>query len=153
MNSPLPPSSPIEASTRANYAGVDYGTRRIGLAKQEHTLALPWTTLHCRNEQEACATLVQTLQEAGITHVIMGLPLNMDGSEGMMARRTKRFAKALTTHMPKLVLQFWDERLSSQQSARALQNLGLNSKAQKGHLDAAAATLLLQSYLDAQGQS
>ena len=81
----------------------------------------------------------------------MGLPLRLSGEEGPEARRARRLAQALE-RKAKLRVVLWDERLTTSAAERELRGAGLRGEKKKAVLDQVAATLLLQSYLDAQRQ-
>jgi putative Holliday junction resolvase len=78
----------------------------------------------------------------------VGLPLNLDGSDGDAALRARRFAARLQ-ELTAVEVVLWDERLSSQQAARALGDAGVRARKRRGLTDRVAAALVLQSYLDA----
>jgi len=78
---------------------------------------------------------------------VIGLPRSMDGSEGMSARRVRRFAAQLATHTG-ADIEFVDERLSSVEATSRLREQGLDSRQMRGRVDSAAAAILLQCWLD-----
>ncbi len=130
---------------------LDVGERRIGVAISDplRVLATPVMTLTRRSWGEDLAAIARLARERGVTLVLVGHPLNMDGSAGEQARRSERFArrlaKALGTDGPPVIL--WDERMSTQ---TAEERLRLGKGVGRAGLDAAAAAVILQEWLDAQ---
>ena len=81
--------------------------------------------------------------------MVIGLPLNMDGSEGFQATRTRKFYDVLAKRLPENVgIDLWDERLTTIQAQRALIEGNVRREARKARVDKVAAAILLQSYLD-----
>ncbi len=130
---------------------LDVGERRIGVAISDAlgVLATPLVTLARRSRTEDFAIIARLARERRVTRIIVGHPLNMDGSVGEQARRSERFAQrlaeALGTDGPPVTL--WDERLSTLDAAERLDTGG---GAGRAGLDAAAAAVILQEWLDAQ---
>lgn len=131
--------------------GVDPGSVRTGLSVSEAGLsvAVPRATLRHKTAREAVKAVAVVASEVEAQEIVVGLPLRLDGSEGEAARRSRLFASALEAATRRPVV-LWDERLSTAQADRALTVQGVRGKARKDVVDQAAATLLLQSYLDAQ---
>ena len=130
---------------------VDWGERRIGLAlSDEHqVLAQPLTTLTRRTGKRfPMQRLLTLIQQHGATEVVVGLPLAADGSEGEPAHQ----ARALAGHIARrggLPVELWDERFTTARALQAVREMGGSTRGRKADLDALAATLLLQHYLDA----
>jgi putative Holliday junction resolvase len=131
--------------------GLDVGERRIGVAVADERarVALPTTVVE-RSELpadlDAIARLVQE-QEAEV--IVIGLPISLNGSLGPQAQATKAFGQELAARLP-LPIEYWDERLSSVEAERRLASAGRRGPKAKARRDAAAAAIVLQSYLDAQ---
>lgn len=131
--------------------GVDLGARRIGLAISDPrgAIASPAGILASAGNPELDARSVLTrAAESGATRIVVGLPVNMDGSEGPQARAARRFAELLRASSP-LPVELWDERLTSFQADEHLADAGLSRSARKRRRDAIAAQVMLQSFLDA----
>ena len=96
-------------------------------------------------------SLAEISRREGVTALVVGLPLNADGSEGPQARRAKDFAR-IAERVIGLPVTMWDERLSSRAAEDILRAQGRNLRQvrQRGELDAVAAATILQDYLDAQ---
>lgn len=135
----------------ARLLGVDLGTRRIGLALSDTrgTIASPAGVLSSSGspEKDARQVLVRAAQH-GASGIVVGLPVNMDGSEGPQARNARQFA-ALLRASGSLPVELWDERLTSFQADEHLLAAELSRSARKRRRDAIAAQVMLQSFLDA----
>ncbi len=137
--------------------GIDYGQRRIGVAISDptRTIAQPLPTLQRRRgRRPPYARLLEIIAEWEITCIVVGLPIETSGAEGHQAREVRAFGDALGARAG-IPIEYWDERLSSVRAQRELALLDLPAKArrQKERVDAMAATLILQEYLDAHGKS
>jgi putative holliday junction resolvase len=132
--------------------GVDAGERRVGLALSDptHLLASPLTVLDRRNGlAPVLDALVLLVQKEGVGHMVVGLPLNADGSEGRQARRAREFAQT-AERVVGVPVHMWDERLSTRAAEDVLRAQGRNLRRvrRRGELDAIAAAAILQDYLD-----
>lgn len=132
------------------WLGVDLGTRRIGLSvsDEDGERARPEATLEARAGAEA-AQVADAARERSAGGVVLGLPLDMSGKEGLQARRARRIARELGRLSPALEIALFDERLTSKEAERALGASGKRQREQRGQVDRVAATLLLQAFLDA----
>lgn len=135
--------------------GIDYGTRRIGLALSDATgtLASPWRLLQRPGSEVATlAELVQEIErliagEDGLDAVVIGWPRRLDGSATDQTPRVEALARALEQQLPiPVILQ--DERLSSHEAESRLAHQERDWRRRKKKLDAAAAAIVLQDYLD-----
>ena len=129
--------------------GIDFGKARIGLALSDPLgiTAQPFEVVAFEKIEEAITRIAALVKEHDVARIVLGLPLNMDGSEGFMVAATRDFAVALEkkTGLPSIE---WDERLTSSQALSALGRQEKSWKKRKKKLDAVAAQFLLQSYLD-----
>ncbi len=126
---------------------LDLGARRIGVSlhDDDDLPARPAGTLDVRPDTPPLGAIVALITREAPEEVIVGLPLNMDGSEGPAARGAQRVAAALRKKISAKVV-LWDERLTTTQAQRARVARGTKGRA---GIDAEAATILLQSYVDA----
>lgn len=131
--------------------GVDPGSRRIGLAlsDEERIIASPLDTLQVTARERAVRDVAALVAEHGVTQVVVGHPLRLDGSEGEAAKLARWFAERLRA-VSGVPVELWDERLTSAGAERALRSAGVKARDQRGKVDRVAAAMLLQSYLDAQ---
>jgi putative Holliday junction resolvase len=125
---------------------VDYGTRRTGLAVStpDESIALSLPTIE-HADAEAVAAVAR---EQGAGLVVVGLPINMDGTEGPAAGRSRQFGAELVVASG-LPVTFWDERLTTAEGDSRLRAHGLRRKDRARRSDAAAAIVLLEAYLAA----
>lgn len=133
------------------YLAIDHGIKRTGLAicdAGEH-LASPLCVL--RGQTNLPEEIAQVVDKEEVGAIVLGLPLNMDGSEGPQAQKVKGFAERLRLHIQVPIL-FQDERLSSFGAREKLESTGLAKARKRSLLDALAAAEILQSFLDAKGQ-
>jgi putative Holliday junction resolvase len=129
--------------------GVDLGEKRIGISMSD---ALGWTAgplaaLARVGWKKDLAALRSLILEHEVGRVVVGLPINMDGSTGEMARRTQEFVERfrLTVSIP---VETWDERLTTVQAERILLEADLRRDKRRQVIDSMAACLILQGYLD-----
>jgi putative Holliday junction resolvase len=130
--------------------GLDVGEKRIGVAisDETHALARPLLAVTRASKQEDFAHIETLCREYQIEKIIAGLPKTLRNEEGPQARRVRRYADELSAAM-NLPVEFWDERFSS---VDAQERLAASSPRlrDRGAIDAAAAAIILQEYLDAQ---
>jgi putative Holliday junction resolvase len=129
---------------------LDIGEKRIGVAVSDPAgrIATPLTVLDARRALADGVELARIIDDYSVEAAVIGLPLSMDGTEGPQARRVRAFAGKLGPRLG-VPYTFADERLSSTQASRAMSEAGVSARGQRGKLDAVAASLFLQSYLDA----
>ena len=133
------------------FLGIDYGTKRIGLAVSDPdaTIASPLRTIQSRGDagQDAMA-VAAVAREYEVDELVVGLPLNMDGTEGEQAKICRTFGEALQRETG-LPVSYCDERLSSFAADELLRPAELTRKKKKARRDRIAAQITLQSFLDA----
>ena len=130
--------------------GIDLGRRRIGLAISDASerIALPAGTLESKGRAKDLAAIRALVSERGVRHVVVGLPLHMDGRAGPEAEAARAFAAALAAELA-LPVDVLDERWSTVEAERALRETGASRRRRpRGAADALAATLLLRTFLE-----
>jgi len=129
------------------YLAIDYGAKRIGLAVCDaaETIASPYGVLH--GQKDLIQRIGRVVASENIEAVVLGLPLNMDDSEGPQAKKVRAFAKELQSHL-RVPVYFQDERLSSFGAEQKLQEIGLSKAKRLERLDALAAAEILQAFLE-----
>ncbi len=129
------------------YLAIDHGEKRTGLAVCDalETLASPLVVI--ADKAQFIDRIVKTVEDEKIDAIVIGLPLNMDDSEGGRAKQVRQFAHELASRID-IDITFFDERLSSFDAEKKLAGLNLTRKKKKKHLDAVAAASILQSFLD-----
>ena len=135
--------------------GVDYGERRVGLALSDPTatIASPLPTLkRRRGKRPPVAPVARIAEEHEVGEIVVGLPLDLEGDDSDWTREVRDYARALEerTGLP-VALQ--DERMTSVRAERAVRSMELSreKREEKERVDAAAAVLILQAYLDSRG--
>ena len=129
--------------------GLDLGEKRIGIAFSD---PMGWTAqghsiLQRKGLKKDLSYLQELCQEFQVEKIVLGLPLNMNGTMGPRALETQEFARALQEAL-KIPVDFWDERLSSKSAERVLLEADLSRKRRKELIDKIAAVHILQAYLD-----
>lgn len=140
------------AQTGASLIGLDLGTKTIGVAASDilWQVASPVETLKRRKFGVDAEALLAIVEDRAASGLILGLPRNMDGSEGPRAQATRAFAKNLSARTP-LPIGFWDERLSTVAAERALLEADTSRARRAEVIDAVAAGFILQGALDRLG--
>ncbi|PYT50738.1 MAG: Holliday junction resolvase RuvX [Acidobacteria bacterium] len=162
--------TPVELSTgaRRSILAMDYGRARIGLAlaDSETRMAQPLSTLERINRNEDMRRLRELVREHGVSQIVVGLPLRLDGTRGEMAEEVERFAQRVRKQIG-MPVEMVDERLTSWEAERLLEEvqgrfvhdekLTSSRKPKKVQtkmtVDAVAAAVILKEYLERQGQA
>ena len=130
--------------------GVDYGERRLGFAVSDEAgiIAMPLCVVAVDHPRQALDEVQRQVREKQAGRVVIGMPLNMNGSRGPAADAVERFVSRLreTVTVP---VETWDERLSSKAAERILVDADVRRAKRKTVIDQVAAQVILQSYLDA----
>jgi putative Holliday junction resolvase len=127
--------------------GLDVGEKRIGVALAEGLLAIPLTVIDRRVEETDMELIMALVEEYKAERIVVGLPRLMNGDIGTQAEETLSFSGALAEHVD-IPVDTWDERLSTVTAERLLIDTGMKRKKRKGKIDAMAAAIILQAYLD-----
>jgi len=130
--------------------GVDYGDRHVGLALSDvlQMIAQPLGTYHLQARDEDNRRYFRDLvRDQAVGRIILGLPLRMDGTSGSRVEKTREFAAWLekTTAVP---VEFWDERLTTHQALRSVQEQKIKVKNKRAAVNQIAAVIILQGYLE-----
>ncbi len=132
--------------------GVDYGLKRIGIAisDADERIALAGPLLNASGDpaRDAVIVLAQA-REYAARRFVVGLPINMDGTEGPQVEITRRFGNALKKASDNMPLEYWDERLSSAAADWSLDLMELTKARRKARRDVISAQVILQGWLDA----
>lgn len=134
---------------RGTLLGLDLGEKTIGVAScdPDRSVATPVTTIRRVKFTPDAEALKHLAEERGAVGLILGLPLNMDGTEGPRAQSTRAFARNLARILP-LPVAFWDERLSTAAMERALIGLDTSRARRAQKIDESAAAFILQGAID-----
>ena len=134
---------------------VDVGTRRLGVAVSDPTgtVASPLATVPRRTPAEDATALAALAAEHAATTVVVGLPVTLAGREGPAAKAVRAWLDELAALLPELDLQLADERLSTVAAERALVGGGVRRRARREVVDQVAASIFLQTWLDARREA
>ena len=129
--------------------GIDYGRKRVGLAMAD-PFRMFAQTIGTYSPDLALIELLRINRESGIELIVMGWPLNLDGEENAVTQWVQEYIRRIEKKLPGVPVVKYDERYSSRRASSALVDAGIKKKARakKGRLDAAAAAIILQDYLD-----
>lgn len=132
---------------------IDLGRKRVGLAVSDPfgNFAVGLETLIRSAKFDLVGAIGKVCEEYGVIRLVLGLPVNMDGTEGPKARESRDFAKILEAGLG-LPVTLIDERLTSVIAQQTLREQGFQPSRQKGLVDQGAAKILLQNYLDRQAR-
>ena len=128
--------------------GIDYGDARIGLALSDASATLcgrAWTLTEW-NLERAVAAIADVVHAEGVERIVLGLPKNMDGTEGPRAEKSRAVAHLLT-EATGLEVVLWDERRTTVEAHQILSDCNYHGKKRKNTVDAVAASLILEGYL------
>ena len=133
--------------------GVDFGDARTGIAISDLLCSIVGTTtvIHSRNMEKTIMQIGQMVKDSDIGEIVVGLPKNMDGTEGARAELCREFAGKLeeTTGLP---VKMWDERRTTVEAHNILSQHNYHGKKRKDTVDAVAASLILEGYLAFRGR-
>ena len=133
------------------YLAIDYGNKRTGLAicDESETITSPLAVLD--TNENLIEKITQIIKDETVGAIVLGLPLNMDETQGPQARIVRDFSQQLKKHID-IPIHFEDERLSSFAAEDKLAAAELTRKKKKERLDAVAAAVILQTFLDRKNQ-
>jgi putative Holliday junction resolvase len=140
---------PAQLPPGARLAGLDLGTKTIGVALSDFGLkiATPLKTIRRTKFGKDAEALLDLCRDQKVGGLVLGLPINMNGTEGPRAQATRAFVRNLTP-LTDLPVVLWDERLSTVGAERAMLEADLSRKKRAERIDAAAAAFILQGALD-----
>ncbi len=140
--------------THGKYLGVDYGDVRTGLAECDVSglLAGPIGTISEGGMRNTAVRVAKEAESRSCKRIIIGLPKNMDGSEGIRVDTVKAFAKILS-ELTEIPIDFYDERMSTMAAYRFLDGTQTYGKKRKNAIDTLSAEIILQGYIDKERNS
>ena len=133
--------------------GIDYGDARTGIAVSDLLCSIVGTTsvIHSRNMEKTIAQICAMVTASDVGEIVVGLPKNMDGTEGVRAELCRDFAARLE-EATKLPVRLWDERRTTVEAHNILSEHNYHGKKRKDTVDAVAASLILEGYLAFRGR-
>ena len=128
--------------------GIDYGDARTGIAVSDLLCSIVGTTtvIHSRNPEKTALEIQRLVKENDVQEIVMGLPKNMDGTEGPRAELCRSFAARLE-ELIGMPVAMWDERRTTVEAHNILSEHNYHGKKRKNTVDAVAAALILEGYL------
>ena len=134
----------------ARILALDIGERRIGVAVSDELglLARPLVTIARASKREDFECIARLASEHKVERVVAGYPRSLSGDEGPQAQRVRRYTEALAAALP-VPVELWDERYTTVEATERLRESNRRKPRDRGQLDAAAAAIILQGYLDA----
>lgn len=128
--------------------GIDYGDARTGVAISDLLCSIVGSTcvVPSRNREKAMADIIRLTRENQVGEIVVGLPKNMDGTEGVRAELCREFARELEEKSG-LPVAMWDERRTTVEAHNILSQHNYHGKKRKNTVDAVAASLILEGYL------
>ena len=128
--------------------GIDFGDARTGIAMSDLLCSIVGSTtvIHSRNQEKTLVEICKLVQDNQVTEICMGLPKNMDGTEGPRAQLCREFAQKVQDATG-LQVHLWDERRTTVEAHNILSEHNYHGKKRKNTVDAVAASLILEGYL------
>lgn len=132
---------------------IDYGDARTGIATSDLLGSIVGSTavIHSRNQDKVLEQILQLVKENQVTQLVMGLPKNMDGTEGLRAGLCRAFANRIE-EASGIPVAMWDERRTTVEAHNILSAHNYHGKKRKNTVDAVAASLILEGYLAFRGR-
>lgn len=129
---------------------LDMGEKRIGVALSDELLltAQGLCVVNSKGVEKDLDQIGELIKEYGVTHLVIGLPRNMNGSYGPMAEKVREFGIRLMEKQPEVPVAYWDERLTTSAAQRVLVEADMSRAKRRQVVDKVAAGLILQGYMD-----
>lgn len=144
-----------ELPEQSRIMGIDFGTRRIGIAVSDPLFIIAQSLTTLNNTTALFAQIRELAEQESVSLIVVGMPLNLKGEKGQKAEEVERFIERLRSHVAVDVVT-WDERFTSSLAHSTMLNMGTKKKQRrndKGRIDAMAAAIMLQGFLDSRKQS
>jgi len=134
---------------KSRLLGIDPGKKRVGLAisDEDKLVSTPLKTIVKKNNSDLIEEIKKIIEENNIKGIVVGNPINMDGSKGPSAQSANDFTKYLSNNIS-IPVTMWDERLSSEAAFNLSSNLNINTSKKVEKLDQNAASFILQGAID-----
>ncbi len=133
--------------SKGKYLSIDFGDRRVGLAVSDFDKQIAFPRDFFENNKDLIKKIGQFCEEEQIIKIIIGLPVEMDGTMGEQVVKTYKFGDRLKKALDPIAVDYFDERLTTKQSIHKLQQQGIKAKDQKGQRDMVSAQIILEAYL------
>jgi len=133
--------------SKGKYLAIDYGDRRVGLAISDFDKQIAFPRDFLENNRNLVSQIKKFCHEEQIVKVIIGLPIEMDGTMGERAVKTYEFGDKLKKSIAPMPVDYFDERLTTKEATKKLHQQGLKERDQKGQKDMVSAQIILEAYL------
>ena len=135
--------------TKGKILSLDFGDRRVGVAISDldKEVAFPRDVLTIKKMSDLLNEIRSLCHAESVVKIVLGLPIEMDGTWGERAKKTEAFRKKLEAAIPGIEIEYFDERLTSVEAGKILQEQGYKTHEHKGKIDAIAAQKILEHYL------
>ena len=139
----------VQLDNKSRLLGIDMGSKRIGISisDENRNIATPFETIQFTNIKNLCSSLKEIILENNIKGIVVGLPLNMNGTEGPSAQSVKDKIKLISKELDTSIV-LWDERLSTVGSFNISSQLDINVSKRVKNIDQNSAAFILQGVLD-----
>ena len=139
----------VQLDNKSRLLGIDMGSKRIGISisDENRNIATPYETIQFTNIKNLCSSLKEIILENNIKGIVVGLPLNMNGTEGPSAQSVKDKIKSISKELNTSIV-LWDERLSTVGSFNISSQLDINVSKRVKNIDQNSAAFILQGVLD-----
>ena len=139
----------VQLDNKSRLLGIDMGSKRIGISisDENRNIATPYETIQFTNIKNLCSSLKEIILENNIKGIVVGLPLNMNGTEGPSAQSVKDKIKLISKELNTSIV-LWDERLSTVGSFNISSQLDINVSKRVKNIDQNSAAFMLQGVLD-----
>jgi len=139
----------VQLDNKSRLLGIDMGSKRIGISisDENRNIATPYETIQFTNIKNLCSSLKEIILENNIKGLVVGLPLNMNGTEGPSAQSVKDKIKLISKELNTSIV-LWDERLSTVGSFNISSQLDINVSKRVKNIDQNSAAFILQGVLD-----
>jgi putative holliday junction resolvase len=129
---------------------LDMGEKRIGVALSDELMmtAQGLCVVGSKGIEKDLVQVGELIKENGVTHLLLGLPRNMNGTQGPMAEKVLEFGNRLSANHPQIPVEYWDERLTTSAAQRMLVDADMSRNRRRQVVDKVEAVLILQGYMD-----
>jgi len=136
--------------TKGKYLAIDYGDRRVGLAISDFDKQVAFPRDFLENNRVLISQIKKLCDGEQVIKIIVGLPIEMDGTIGERSIKTYKFGDKLKKALHPIPVDYFDERLTTKRAKQLLQEQGIKAKEQKGRLDMISAQVILEAYMESQ---
>ncbi len=134
--------------SKGKYLSIDFGDRRVGLAISDFDKQIAFPRDFLENSKDLAKQIKQFCQDEQIIKVVIGLPVEMDGTMGDRVIKTYEFGDKMKEAIYPIPVDYFDERLTTKEATKKLHQQGIKEKEQKGQKDMVSAQIILEAYME-----